>query len=42
MDSINKQSFGTKLKVYKRRPLSLALFLLVIVSTILTVGILLF
>jgi phosphate transport system permease protein len=42
MEYINKLSFGQKLKVYKRRPLSLALFLLVIVSTILTVGILLF
>jgi len=42
MDSINKRSYGQKLKAYKRSPLSLILFLLVMVSTILTIGILLF
>ncbi|ODM26419.1 phosphate ABC transporter permease PstA [Acetivibrio mesophilus] len=42
MECINKRSFGQKLKAYKRSPLSLALFLLVLVSTILTIGILLF
>ncbi|MGE5613091.1 MAG: phosphate ABC transporter permease PstA [Bacillota bacterium] len=42
MEYINKRSFGQKLKAYKRSPLSLALFLLVIVSTILTIGNLLF
>jgi phosphate transport system permease protein len=42
MEYINNRSFGQKLTAYKRSPLSLALFLLVIVSTILTIGILLF
>jgi len=42
MECINKRSFGQKLKAYKRSPLSLALFLLVLVSTVLTIGILLF
>lgn len=42
MEYINKRSLQQKLKVYKRSPLSLALFLLVMVSTMLTMGILLF
>lgn len=42
MGYINKRSLRQKLKAYSRSPLSLALFLLVIVSTMLTTGILLF
>jgi len=42
MESINKQSYMQKLKAYKRNPISLILFLLVMISTILTIGILLF
>ena len=42
MESINKRSYMQKLKTYKRDPSSLVLFLLVIVSTILTIGLLLF
>lgn len=42
MESINKLSYIQKLRTYKRDPRSLVLFLLVIVSTILTIGLLLF
>jgi len=42
MESINKLSYIQKLRTYKRDPTSLVLFLLVIVSTILTIGLLLF
>lgn len=42
MESINKLSYIQKLRAYKRDPRSLVLFLLVIVSTILTIGLLLF
>ncbi|MGI6152149.1 MAG: phosphate ABC transporter permease PstA [Christensenellales bacterium] len=42
MEYINKQSFAQKFKDYRRSPLSLALFLLVIVATVLTIGTLLF
>jgi phosphate transport system permease protein len=42
MEYINRRSFGQKLKAYRRSPLSMALFLLVIISAILTIGILLF
>ena len=42
MDTINKQSYMQKLKSYKRSPISLVLFLLVMISTILMIGILLF
>jgi len=42
MDTINKQSYMQKLKAYKRNPISLVLFFLVMVSTIITIGVLLF
>jgi phosphate transport system permease protein len=42
MESINKRSYMQKLKAYKRNPISLVLSLLVMLSTILTIGILLF
>lgn len=42
MESINKRSYMQKLKAYKRNPISLILSLLVMLSTILTIGILLF
>lgn len=42
MESISKRSYMQKLKAYKRNPISLVLSLLVMLSTILTIGILLF
>ena len=42
MKAVNKQSFKQKLMAYKRKPLSLAMYLLVVIATILTVGALLF
>lgn len=42
MEYINTRTLRQKLKSYKRSPLSLVLFALVIVSAIVTVGILLF
>ena len=42
MEPINKRTLRQKLKACKRSPLSLVLFLLVMISTILTTGILLF
>jgi len=42
MESINKLSYIQKLRTYKRNPISLVLSLLVMLSTILTIGILLF
>ena len=42
MESINKRSFKQKIDAYKRSPLSLILFLLVMLATMLTIGILLF
>ncbi|NMA66518.1 MAG: phosphate ABC transporter permease PstA [Clostridiaceae bacterium] len=42
MEYINKRSLGQRIKSYKKSPLSLVLFILVILSTILTIGILLF
>lgn len=42
MESINKRSYMQKLKAYKQNPISLVLSLLVMLSTILTIGILLF
>ena len=42
MESINKRSYMQKLKAYKRNPISLVLFFLVMVSTIITIGVLLF
>lgn len=42
MESIHKRSLRQKLNVYKRSPLSLLLFLLVMVATMLTIGSLLF
>jgi hypothetical protein len=39
MESINKRSYMQKLKAYKRNPISLVLSLLVMLSTILTIGI---
>lgn len=42
MESINKRSIKQKIDAYKRSPLSLILFLLVMLATMLTIGILLF
>ncbi len=42
METINKRSFKQKIDAYKRNPLSLILFLLVMIATMLTIGILLF
>lgn len=42
MDQMNKQTFRNQLKAYKKSPLSLILFLMVIISTTLTFAILLF
>lgn len=42
MEPISKRSYMQMLRAYKRNPVSLVLFLLVMVSTILTIGILLF
>jgi len=42
MEYINKRPLKQKLRAYKRSPLSLALFLLVVAATMLTAGILLF
>ena len=42
MKAVNKQSFKQKLMAYKRKPLSLAMYLLVVIATVLTVGALFF
>lgn len=42
MKAVNKQTFKQKMMAYKRKPLSLAMYLLVVIATILTVGALLF
>lgn len=39
---INRQTFAQKMKAYKRQPLSLLLWLLVVVAAMVTVGVLLF
>lgn len=42
MDSINKRSWKQKIRAYRRSPLSLVLFLMVLVSAMLTSGVLVF
>lgn len=42
MDHINKRSFRQKLKAYTQSPMSLVLFILVVVAAILTIGTLVF
>ncbi|MDD2283731.1 MAG: phosphate ABC transporter permease PstA [Eubacteriales bacterium] len=42
MDSINKRSLKQKIRAYRRSPLSLVLFLMVLVSAMLTSGVLVF
>lgn len=40
MDAINKQTFKQRMRAYKRRPLSFVLFILVMLSAAVTIGIL--
>ncbi|HIR02815.1 MAG: phosphate ABC transporter permease PstA [Acutalibacteraceae bacterium] len=42
MKAVNKQTFKQKMMAYKRKPLSLAMYLLVVIATVLTVGALFF
>lgn len=42
MEAINKQSFGDKMKSYRKHPISFLLLLLVLVAAVFTIGILVF
>ena len=42
MKAVNKQTFKQKMMAYRRKPLSLAMYLLVVIATVLTVGALFF